>query len=78
MAGVARNGSSATQHPDHAISSDIAIMHNREIKTAEQLARHRLYDTRDHRATHITRKIAKDTSEVTDPSLQQAEANIVV
>ena len=55
----ARNGSSAMQHFNHAISSDIAIMHNREIKTAEQLAHHRLYDTRDHRATHIIEKDSK-------------------
>ena len=45
------------------------------VVTLWSIWHHRLYDTKDHIATHIARKIANYTTEVTDPTLQHAEAN---
>ena len=70
----ARNGSSATQHFDHAISSDIAIMYSREIKTAEQLVHHTLHDIKRSYSNSYMRNIQILHTEVTDPTIHHAEA----
>ena len=53
-------------------------MHNKEIKTVEQLAHHRLYDPKRSYNNSYSEKDTNYTTGVTDPSVQQAEAKYVV